>query len=378
MGPTLKSLRATSADTIRLSKSERTRSGTRMKKLRQRIHSLHSPKKESLFCRNDMKQCKYSKYLQKSKRQHHGNGIIGVYIEKKYCMRAWSFWNQYVSLASDDKFKRIATMMFSYLMVALSTNGSNDAIKSLMGGGMMEYNQMMEAPLHMIGTLLRLLMKDDINAFNVLSDIGTLHSNSYNVSSQSYNAMLNAMHVVFVQLFTKAYSVQIRYAFDVVFMSSVRIMIGQLQFDKCTVLAHKLTALNELLFLKSLSICLSDDVGREYLYHYLVNTYCNEMVLFLKKYEQFRECNPLNRKLRYKLAIKIYNECISDSCEFQINCPFATYQRINALVDAAAKNEDVQIPNDIYDDAYQQMIRLIQQNHWISFRKLMRCMLVNN
>jgi len=306
------------------------------------------------------------------------NGIIGVHMTETFVFRAIAFWNENITLGfSDSQFREASTLFFSHLMVNISKYDSDTKIllNSTKNDGIIE------APLKyfdMIGFLLRLLVRSDVDAHSTLLAVGKLHLNAYNVSIESYLAMLNALHTTFCELFPRDYSLPLRYVFDTIFIHSVLIMNkhNKRLSEYMSFINQKLDTLSSLYFLQSLDMCLVDEIGSEYMYHFLNQSFCTEITKFLKLYNSFKHCNASSHRLKYNISLKIYSTCISDSSQYQINVPFGTYQQIKSDINQlkeqyVADVNALNVSNDIFDVAYEQIKRLIIQNHWCNFKHVL-------
>ena len=163
--------------------------------------------------------------------------------------------------------------------------------------------------MDMIGWLLRIIIKQEVNAYATLMEVGKIHANLYDLSVSSYYAMLNALHKTFCELFPRKYDLKMRYIFDNVLLSSIMVMnmANNNQNKSGYMIKDKHQVLTTLYFLSDLDTCLYDDIGCEYMYHYLNQSYCNELPKFLILYNQFKHCNPSNHRLKYNVALKIYD-----------------------------------------------------------------------
>eukprot|EP01083_Nonionella_stella_P196695 723509_1 len=276
------------------------------------------------------------------------NGIVGVFLTEAFVFGLYKFWSERVA-ADRKRFGEIAQLFFSHLSVNIAA--MDDGIHAMVRGVREPVRY-----LDMMGCLLRILANNEIDAAKTLRMIGCSHD----VDISYFSAMLNALHDTFCALLDKEYGVSLRYMLDVVFLHSVRIMRGETMSDRWE-------CLNGLRFLESLDECLFDEFGSQYLFHFLNQSYCKEISKFVLLYNKFKFCDPANEALKYKLCNKIYNECIADSCQYQINVAFATYQQIKCSLDKMNQSRSyVAFDHHIFDMAYNQIERLIQQNREVN------------
>ena len=82
-------------------------------------------------------------------------------------------------------------------------------------------------------------------------------------------------------------------------------------------------------FLKSLPKCLSSPIGKRYLYRFLQETMCDEIVLFLQSLSKFKA--QTTDKGRFMIAKSINNNCIRSSATFCINLSYETRGKVKLI-----------------------------------------------
>lgn len=75
-------------------------------------------------------------------------------------------------------------------------------------------------------------------------------------------------------------------------------------------------------FLQSLRTCLSSNIGREYMYRYLQQTFCDEIAIFLQSLAKFRI--QLSDKERFMVARDIVKNSIEPAATFAVNISYET------------------------------------------------------
>ena len=84
---------------------------------------------------------------------------------------------------------------------------------------------------------------------------------------------------------------------------------------------------NDIPFLENLDVCLKSNIGKEYLYRYLAQTWCDEIAIFLQSLTRFKSLTSI--KERFIVARDITKASIHPSAAFTLNLSYET--RLNAL-----------------------------------------------
>merc|ERR1712241_380709 len=130
--------------------------------------------------------------------------------------------------------------------------------------------------------------------------------------------MLLQTHQVFKFYFPKEYTEEVRFAFDEIFTYSTQLMTGR---DLKT-----LDPLQNVEFLSSLRICINCEIGKEYLFRYLSQRYCDEMVIFLHLLSKYKAAS--NNQTRLLIAKDITKICIDPQGVFAIKISYECRQKI--------------------------------------------------
>jgi len=224
----------------------------------------------------------------------------------------------------------------------------------------------------MFGWLIRSLTLDGVNLWKVLSKVGEQH-NRMKIRPNHYQYLLEAFHYAMSESFSTEYTIQVKYSIDQIFTVATCIMTGY-NFEQLS-FGQRVLQLNECTFLKSLSTCLESEIGREYLYRYLGQCYCEEIVIFLQLLEEYKQIgaqHPEHHCLRLLKAKNIAKISLSDNGQFPINVSYCAmvdfWARLNCLkrsleTDATSFRMD----EEIFDTIYTEVTSLILMNHWRSF-----------
>lgn len=84
-----------------------------------------------------------------------------------------------------------------------------------------------------------------------------------------------------------------------------------------------------IVFLQSLDKCLGSNIGREYLYRYLSQTWCEELAIFLQSLHRFK--TQICPKARFMIARNICKTSIQSYATFTINISYETRQFVECL-----------------------------------------------
>ena len=311
------------------------------------------------------------------------NGIVGVYISIDMVMHAYQFWQDNVLRLNKTKLKELCAIFYANLIDSIS---NNSVLKKRLNG---DINRNGLILLDMIGWLLRTLIRENINAFKTLMNLGLsnifvyiytyimcvyfniktgyLHA-SFGITATLYEKFLICTHNTLCDVFDDKYTITIKYSFDKILILCISIMTGkkldELSFQK------RLNKITNLTFLSSLMDCLSDNIGREYLYTFLNTLYVKEIPYFLNLYHEF--VNTKSNKLKYSIANKMYNQCIKHNSKYQINLSYNTFKKIsdnfiNIKSQFKLNKNNINMSNDLFKRAYNEIIPLITHNHWTPF-----------
>jgi len=294
------------------------------------------------------------------------NGVTGTFISPRIAKIAARFWAQNIDpLSHADQLEVSCSIFFSML-------GSSDEVKRVMKSNLAE-NAKIEATslkyLDMLGWLIRHLTTDKIDLFALLGRLGTMHQ-ALGVKINHFTPMLRAMHETFSYYFERKYTIEVKYAFEEIFALAAQIMTGD-ELVNCSYLMNINQQFqgNDIPFLKDLDICLQSEIGREYLFRFLTQTWCDEIVIFLKLLARFKKL-PSNKE-RFMVAREINKTSIEPTAEFSLNISFETRCNMLAEIKVLDKKfmlkEALEIPVNLFEDAELEVFKLIRSNQWNKF-----------
>jgi len=224
--------------------------------------------------------------------------------------------------------------------------------------------------LDMMGWLIRNLLQSDPNLIPSLQQLGVVHR-KMGIDINHFDPMLNSMHETLSYYFPIKYGVQIKYAIDQIFTLAAKIMTGQNPNEVAN--GYHLSDLHDEMkdhaFLKSLKICMESQIGREYLYRYLQQTFCDEIVIFLEWMNKFRK--QTSDKERFMVARDIVKNSIESEATFSINVSYETRQNalsaMKAFENTFSEKSDLKVDANLFLPVETEIFKLINDNHWIRF-----------
>eukprot|EP01084_Bolivina_argentea_P213117 362075_1 len=290
------------------------------------------------------------------------NKVTGTYISSKICIIVSEFWQRNIDKLSDSEKLEIGCSIF------FSVISTNKEMKQLMRGGK-KIESMGLKYLDMLGWLIKHLVTNNIDLCLLLKNLGLMHQNM-GVNIQHFTVMLKAVHETFSYYFPTRYNIEVRYGIDEIFSVSAQVMTGQ-SLMQSSHLVEIMTQFkgNKVPFLKNLNSCLNSSIGREYLYDFLRQTWCDEIALFLKSL--FRYKSLMSNKERLMVARDIIKISIQPSASFCLNLSYETRTNVlNQMIELEEKfnrQKSFTITADFFIQVEREMYKLIIENHWIKF-----------
>eukprot|EP00484_Ammonia_sp_Unknown_P018395 CAMPEP_0197038180 /NCGR_PEP_ID=MMETSP1384-20130603/15163_1 /TAXON_ID=29189 /ORGANISM="Ammonia sp." /LENGTH=410 /DNA_ID=CAMNT_0042468577 /DNA_START=24 /DNA_END=1256 /DNA_ORIENTATION=+ len=311
-----------------------------------------------------------SRHRRQSSLEKVKNGVVGVVISAKICAIAAKFWHANITnLSVADRLEIGCSIFFSMM--------ANDDMKTVMKANFRQKRKIEATSmkyLDMMGWLMRNLVADGIDLYALLSKLGVVHQ-AMGVSLKHFDPMLQAMHETFAYYFDTKYTIEIKYAFDEIFSVAAQIMTGQELGS-----SSRLNQINQqfqdnaIPFLKGIDVCLQSNIGQEYLYRFLQQTWCDEMVIFLKALARFKS-SPSNGE-RFMVARQITKTCIEASGSFSLNISYeqrmASLNAMEALEKKFAAKLALDIPVTLFENVETEIYKLINENHWNKFKDSIR------
>eukprot|EP00484_Ammonia_sp_Unknown_P017633 CAMPEP_0197043068 /NCGR_PEP_ID=MMETSP1384-20130603/19354_1 /TAXON_ID=29189 /ORGANISM="Ammonia sp." /LENGTH=289 /DNA_ID=CAMNT_0042474299 /DNA_START=415 /DNA_END=1284 /DNA_ORIENTATION=- len=225
--------------------------------------------------------------------------------------------------------------------------------------------------------------------YPALQKLGEMHR-AKGIKLEHFGAMLQALHETFSYYFEKKYSIQVKYAIDVIFTMAAEIMTGteckdlkamcylkdvakQCAYDEC-----KQQQVHDVDFVESLEKCLASTMGRAYFYNYLQSAYCHEFCIYLTLITKFY--GQTSDIQRFVVAREIARSCLKRHGPFALNlsheCRVSTLETIKTLEASFRAKKQVLVPLDLFKSVEVEMRRLIIKQHWASFKEQVRNILV--
>eukprot|EP00484_Ammonia_sp_Unknown_P011567 CAMPEP_0197056168 /NCGR_PEP_ID=MMETSP1384-20130603/80143_1 /TAXON_ID=29189 /ORGANISM="Ammonia sp." /LENGTH=269 /DNA_ID=CAMNT_0042490049 /DNA_START=426 /DNA_END=1235 /DNA_ORIENTATION=- len=223
--------------------------------------------------------------------------------------------------------------------------------------------------LDMLGWLIRYLITDNIDLYALLNKLGAAHR-AMGIEIHHFPPMLQAMHETFAYYFDRQYTIEVKYAFDEIFALAAQLMTGQ-ELNRSSHLMDLSAQFDgdDVPFLQNLTVCLQSNIGKEYLYRYLQQTWCDEMVIFLQTLSRFKSL-PSDKE-RFMAARDIVKTCIEASAAFALNVSYETRSNtlhaMATLEKAFTAKQSLVIPVSLFSDVEKEIYKLILDNHWIAF-----------
>eukprot|EP01083_Nonionella_stella_P036913 100692_1 len=301
-----------------------------------------------------------------TKNQIH-NGIIGVYVSLPLAETVYSFWtNNIINLPHEEQLEIGCSIYFT--MIRFKKEEMRQLGLHNRSGGLDTIKRLGRRFLDMLGWLIRqLLITDmDLKTMATLAQLGAAHK-ALGVNISHFNTMLSAVHETFAYYFENKYSIQVQYAMDKLFSAATELMMGE---DIGT--GHNNKSFDDLEFLKSVSDCLKSPVGKEYLYRYFQQTFCDELVIYLESIHRYNAAT--SDKERFMIARDICKTSIKSTAPFGINISHeARVSTIDVMSELEAQffnpnTQQVQVPITLFDQCHEEILRLIKQNHWTDFK----------
>eukprot|EP01083_Nonionella_stella_P032231 88248_1 len=294
------------------------------------------------------------------------NGVTGKFISNRICKIAAKFWKMNLETLSTAETLEVGCSIFFNMMSA------NPEMKAIMKSHRLT-NQSIETTsvkyLDMMGWLVRHLASDHIDLYSLLDQLGVFHR-QMGINIDHFCPMLKAMHDSFAYYFESKYNIEIKYAMDEIFSFAAQVMTGQNIRDS----SHLMDILkqfqgHEIPFLSSLDMCLRCDIGSEYLYRFLSQTFCDELVIFLQSLKRFK--GLMTSKERFFVAREITKHSIDPTASFSLNLPYeirkTMLEDMTILERTFVLKEPFEVSVHFYEEVERDVLKLIKINHWQRF-----------
>eukprot|EP01083_Nonionella_stella_P099468 279688_1 len=297
------------------------------------------------------------------------NGITGKHICSRICKVAASFWyNKIDSLPVSDRLELACSIFFSMLA---SHNNMKDLVRrASKSRTSTNIEDLSLTYLNMMGWIIRHLATSNPNLHASLTRLGCIHR-SMGINGTHFGALIQAIHDTFAYYFVDVYNTELQHAMDVIFRLATKIMTG------CDLKRFEGT---DHPFLQSLDACLESSVGREYLFQYLAQTWCDEIVIFFKSLHRFK--TAVNETERLAMARYICQSSINATATFSLNLSYE--HRVHATHDMeqlellfVRQQDGFKVPIDLFVEVERETMQLITMNHWTQFVKRINTQMLN-
>eukprot|EP01084_Bolivina_argentea_P264399 447862_1 len=275
------------------------------------------------------------------------NGITGKYLSSRICKIAAKFWKHNINCLHMSQQLEIGCNLF------FSMTAVNKDMRNIMKGNMNSKKTIEQTSiqyLDMFGWLIRHLVTDNIDLHALLTKLGAQHQRM-GIKITHFTPMLQAMHDTFSYYFETKYTIEVKYAIDEIFSLAAQLMTGES-------LAHSTHLMDitkqfqgdDIPFLKNLNVCLDSSIGKEYLYRYLAQTWCDEIAVFIKSISRFKKL--MTDKERFFVAKEITKTSINATATFCLNLSYENRQNaLNRIKDMERKfglKQDVVVGVDFF------------------------------
>jgi len=279
-------------------------------------------------------------------------------VSEKIVKIGADFWNSKISTMSYDDQIELSVALFLDMAVR---------DKSIMA---MNKHVKIEARslkfLNMVGWLIRILHGDyGSNLEESFRTLGNIHK-AMGLRSDHFVVMRVSLHDTFAHYFPHDYGIKQQYAIDFMFLLASNLMMGEAMTLPC----------DDSDYLSSLQACLHSAVGREYLYRYLQQTWCDEIVIYLQGIRKFEQ--QTNDKGRFMIARNIVDVSINAESDVAVNisyeCRMNAMRLMSEYDEKFRMKEDIKISSSMFESVTEEMYVLIFENHWREFKKNIRNM----
>eukprot|EP01083_Nonionella_stella_P079927 219408_1 len=291
------------------------------------------------------------------------NGVIGEHVSLAIAETVYIFWHKNIDRLPREEQLEIGCSIYFTMM------GSSEDMKHILwnrgnSNGQRNIKSLAHSLLDMMGWVIRSLITSNINLKATLAQLGIAHR-ALGIQPSHFAAMLVAVHETFAYYFEHKYSIKERYAFGKLFTVAAELMTGG------DIYTHS-HIFDDLKFLNSLSECLACDVGREYLYRYFQQTFCDELVIYLQSIRRYKAASC--DKERFIIARDICKTSVKPTAAFPINISYETRVRtlghmrqLEAQFFNPIKTEEFEVAITMFDACQKEIVKLIELNHWKAF-----------
>eukprot|EP01083_Nonionella_stella_P099320 279270_1 len=294
------------------------------------------------------------------------NGITGKYISSRICKIVAKFWHEHIDTLSTSQQLEISCSIFFGM---LSTNNDMKKVMKDSNCKQESIENISLKYLNMMGWLARYLVTNNVDLYALLSKLGGIHR-SMGIDIHHFTPMLAAIHDTFGYYFDAKYNIEIKYAMDEIFSLAAQLMTGQSLKRSAHLLEVTQQFKGETIpFLKNLDVCLHSNIGKEYLYRYFAQTWCDEISIFLKSIHRFKL--GVSDKERFMIARDIIKVSVEPDATFALNISYDlrnnTLYRMSKLELMFHAKKVFTIATEFFAELEKEIEKLIFDNHWQKF-----------
>eukprot|EP01083_Nonionella_stella_P100777 284699_1 len=290
----------------------------------------------------------------------------GKYISSRICKIVAKFWHEHIDTLSTSQQLEISCSIFFGM---LSTNNDMKKVMKDSNCKQESIENISLKYLNMMGWLARYLVTNNVDLYALLSKLGGIHR-SMGIDIHHFTPMLAAIHDTFGYYFDAKYNIEIKYAMDEIFSLAAQLMTGQSLKRSAHLLEVTQQFKGETIpFLKNLDVCLHSNIGKEYLYRYFAQTWCDEISIFLKSIHRFKL--GVSDKERFMIARDIIKVSVEPDATFALNISYDlrnnTLYRMSKLELMFHAKKVFTIATEFFAELEKEIEKLIFDNHWQKF-----------
>ena len=262
------------------------------------------------------------------------NGITGKYISLSMVQIVYEFWMNHIEMTDIMKKNEIAIAIYFELM-QIDETFYKILYKHFKKSKNMKIVDIAIKIVNILGVIFKCLLRADINMFKVIRKYDP-ENLKHLLQFKHVNMIIKAINTTFSHYFDRQYVVEVRYSIE--YILHVIGYIGLYDGDCDNNLGFEYHIKQKLLdtynkrdYLLSTRKCLDSSFGRKYLFHYIHQTSCDELVLFLKEYFKYKtKTSPKEQLMIIQQIIKKFINpnsvhCLNISYDCRKNVCFPVY-----------------------------------------------------
>jgi len=228
-----------------------------------------------------------------------------------------------------------------------------------------------------MGWILRMMAVKEATLSASLSKMGALYAES-GIGQSEYRRFRCGVHEVMAVHFNAEYTTAVQFAVDQIVVFSVQKMIG-IDVTIDGVAGKDLSSLLADRTFADLDRCMASEIGREYLFRFLLQEQCADIVLFLQLMCRYRAADDVSQRLM--LSVDIDALCIdpqsafsvkvlSTECRLKIAEKTNEYKRISKMY----QRNSVMMEMNHFEVMEDEVRRYIVSRYWTPFIRSLRAL----